>query len=105
MDEREVDRSEAMKDIMHWVRLHPYNISQKVKIVVEHFRKNVAPLLEGKAKAMVVTASRAEVVRWQLATNKYIKEQGYKIGALVAFSARSRMMNWDRTDSPRRARP
>lgn len=86
MDEREVDRSEAMKDIMHWVRLHPYNISQKVKIVVEHFRKNVAPLLEGKAKAMVVTASRAEVVRWQLATNKYIKEQGYKIGALVAFS-------------------
>lgn len=86
MDETEVDRSEAMRSIMHWVRLHPYNISQKVKIVVEHFRENVAPLLEGKAKAMVVTGSRAEVVRWQLATQKYIKEQGYKIGALVAFS-------------------
>jgi len=86
MDEQEVDRSEALKGIMRWVRLHPYNISQKVQIVVEHFRENVAPLLDGKAKAMVVTASRAEVVRWQLATTKYIKDCGYDIGTLVAFS-------------------
>ncbi|WP_235185435.1 type I restriction endonuclease subunit R [Desulfonatronum thiodismutans] len=86
IDETEVERSEAMRGIMHWVRLHPYNISQKVKIVVEHFRENVAPLLGGNAKAMVVTASRAEVVRWQLATQKYIKEQGYKMQTLVAFS-------------------
>jgi type I restriction enzyme R subunit len=85
-DEREVERSEAMKGIMRWVRLHPYNISQKVKIVVEHFRESVSPLLGGRAKAMVVTGSRQEVVRWQLAINKYIKEQGYKIGTLVAFS-------------------
>lgn len=86
MDEQEVDRSEALKGIMRWVRLHPYNISQKVQIVVEHFQENVAPLLDGKAKAMVVTASRAEVVRWQLATTKYIKDRGYDIGTLVAFS-------------------
>ena len=51
-DEAEVERDAAMKGIMHWVRLHPWNISQKVKIVVEHFRENVAPLLDGKAKAM-----------------------------------------------------
>jgi type I restriction enzyme, R subunit len=38
---------------MRWVRLHPYNISQKVQIVVEHFRENVAPLLEDRAKASV----------------------------------------------------
>jgi type I restriction enzyme R subunit len=85
-DQKEVERDEAMKGIMRWVRLHPYNISQKVQIVVEHFRENVAPLLNGKAKAMVVTASRHEVVRWQLAISKYIKEKGYDIGTLVAFS-------------------
>jgi type I restriction enzyme R subunit len=85
-DEQEVERSEAMKGIMRWVRLHPYNIAQKVKVVVEHYRQNVAPLLDGKAKAMVVTASRQEVVRWQIAMRKYIKEKGYKIGTLVAFS-------------------
>ena len=89
-DETEVEKAEALKGIMRWVRLHPYNISQKVKIVVEHFRETVAPLLDGKAKAMVVTASRQEVVRWQLAINKYIKQQGYKIGTLVAFSGEVR---------------
>ena len=86
MDDKEVERDAAMKSIMNWVRLHPYNISQKVQIVVEHYRENVAPLLKGTAKAMVVLASRKEAVRWQLAIDKYIKTQGYKIGTLVAFS-------------------
>jgi type I restriction enzyme R subunit len=86
MTEKEVDRSAAMKGIMGWVRLHPFNIAQKVEVVVEHFREFVAPLLKGKAKAMVVVGSRLEAVRWQLAIEKYITEHGYKIGALVAFS-------------------
>jgi type I restriction enzyme R subunit len=85
-DEKEVERSEALKGIMRWVRLHPYNISQKVQVVVEHFRENVQPLIEGKAKAMVVVGSRVEAVRWQLAMDKYIKLNDYKIGTLVAFS-------------------
>ncbi|OQZ07366.1 MAG: type I restriction endonuclease subunit R [Planctomycetes bacterium UTPLA1] len=85
-DEKAVERDEALKGILRWVRLHPYNISQKVQIVVEHFRENVAPLLDGQAKAMVVVASRIEAVRWKLAIDKYIKDQGYKIGTLVAFS-------------------
>jgi type I restriction enzyme R subunit len=85
-DEKEVERSEAMKGLMRWVKLHPYNIAQKVQIIVEHFRENVAPLLNGKAKAMVVVSSRLEAVRWQLAIDKYIKSQGYKLGTLVAFS-------------------
>jgi type I restriction enzyme, R subunit len=85
-DQKEVERSTAMKGIMGWVRLHPYNISQKVQIVVEHFRQHVAPLLNGKGKAMVVVASRVEAVRWQLAIDKYIKERGYRIGTIVAFS-------------------
>jgi type I restriction enzyme R subunit len=85
-DETEVERSAAMKGIMRWVRLHPYNISQKVQVVVEHFIENIAPLLEGRAKAMVVVGSRLEAVRWQLAIEQYIKSQNYKIGTLVAFS-------------------
>lgn len=85
-DEKTVERSAAMKGIMGWVRLHPYNISQKVQIVVEHFRQYVALLLDGEAKAMVVVGSRVEAVRWKLAIEKYIADRGYKIGALVAFS-------------------
>lgn len=86
LDEKEVERSEALKGIMRWVKLHSYNISQKVQVVVEHFRDNVAPLLDGQGKAMVVVSSRLEAVRWQLAINKYIQAQGYKISTLVAFS-------------------
>lgn len=86
-DDETVDQSEAMKSLMRWVRLHPYNISQKAQIIVEHYRANVAWRLDGHAKAMVVTASRKEAVRYKLAVDKYIKEQGYKdLATLVAFS-------------------
>lgn len=85
-DETEVEKSEALKGIMRWVRLHPYNISQKVQVVVEHFRENVQPLLNGKAKAMVVVSSRKEAVRWQKAITAYINKQQYDLGVLVAFS-------------------
>ncbi|MDB4914692.1 MAG: type restriction endonuclease subunit [Gemmatimonadetes bacterium] len=86
VDDAEVERSAALKRIMGWVKLHPYNISQKVQVVVEHFRTFVSPLLDGKAKAMVVVGSRVEAVRWQLAMERYITEHGYAIGTLVAFS-------------------
>ena len=81
-----VERSAAVKGLMNWVRLHPYNISQKVEVVVEHFRSTVAPLLEGQAKAMVVVSSRLEAVRWKLAVDKYISTKGYPMKTLVAFS-------------------
>lgn len=82
-----VDQSEALKELMRWVRLHPTNISSKVSIIIEHFRQNIAGLLDGKAKAMVVTGSRKEAVRYKLALDAYIKEKGYEnVQALVAFS-------------------
>ena len=86
IDHTQVERSTAMKGIMQWVRLHPYNIAAKVQIVVEHYRENVQPLLDGKAKAMVVVSSRQEAVRWQKAIREYIERRGYPLGVLVAFS-------------------
>ncbi|MDG2518093.1 type I restriction endonuclease subunit R [Lysobacter soli] len=86
LDHTEVERSAAMKGIMQWVRLHPYNIASKVQIVVEHYRENVQPLLDGRAKAMVVVGSRREAVRWQKAIRGYIERQGYPLGVLAAFS-------------------
>lgn len=86
LSSEEVDGSEALKGIMRWVKLHPYNIAQKVQVVIEHYRENVQPLLDGQAKAMVVVSSRQEAVRWKLAIEKYVKRQNYPIGTLVAFS-------------------
>ncbi|MCP9796130.1 type I restriction endonuclease subunit R [Cyanobium sp. Lug-B] len=86
ISDEEVERSAALKKLMGWVKLHPHNIAQKVAIIVEHFRQFVWPLLDGKAKAMVVVGSRKEAVRWKLTIDKYITEKGYALGTLVAFS-------------------
>jgi type I restriction enzyme, R subunit len=86
LDHNQVERSTALKSLMRWVRLHDYNIAQKVQVVVEHFVENVQPLLKGHAKAMVVVGSRLEAVRWKLAMDKYIHTAGYKMQTLVAFS-------------------
>ena len=86
-DEYEVDAREASARLARWVRLHPYNIEQKVQIIVEHFRAHVRHLLDGQAKAMVVTGSRQEAVRYHLAAEKYLRETGYDdVHPLVAFS-------------------
>jgi type I restriction enzyme R subunit len=85
--DQEVESKKAKVKLNQWVRLHDHNISQKVKVIVEHFKDNVMGLLGGQAKAMVVTSSRKEAVRYKLGFDKYIAEKGYnKIEAMVAFS-------------------
>ncbi|MFH8219600.1 type I restriction endonuclease subunit R [Streptomyces sp. NPDC018057] len=87
----EVEEGTARKGLMRWVLLHPTNISQKVQIIVEHFHTNVAYLLEGRAKAMVVTGSRRSAVKYKLAIDAYItkrrtEDASYNYRTLVAFS-------------------
>jgi type I restriction enzyme R subunit len=86
-----VEESVARKGLMRWVQLHPTNIGQKVQIIVEHFHVNVAHLLEGKAKAMVVTDSRRAAVKYKKAIDAYIakraaQDASYNYRTLVAFS-------------------
>lgn len=83
----EVDSKKARVKLNQWVKLHDYNISQKVKVIVEHFKDNIHGLLGGQAKAMLVTGSRKEAVRYKLALDKYIQDQGYaNLYGMVAFS-------------------
>jgi len=85
--DEEVDSKKATVKLNQWVRLHDYNIAQKVQVIVEHFKDNIMGLLGGQAKAMVVTSSRKEVVRYKKEFDKYIARKGYSgISALVAFS-------------------
>jgi type I restriction enzyme R subunit len=41
----EVDSKKAKVKLNQWVRLHDYNISQKVRVIVEHFKDNISGLL------------------------------------------------------------
>lgn len=89
--DEEVESKKAKVKLNQWVRLHDYNISQKVQVIVEHFKDNVMGLLGGQAKAMIVTSSRKEAVRYKLSFDKYLmskqSELSYQnIAAMVAFS-------------------
>ncbi|MDD5007381.1 MAG: type I restriction endonuclease [Syntrophorhabdaceae bacterium] len=80
-------KKKAMKKLTKFLHLHPYNIEQKTEIIVEHFRQHVKQKLNGMAKAMVVTGSRLQAIRYMLSFQRYIAENHYKdIRPLVAFS-------------------
>ncbi|MDE0390713.1 MAG: DEAD/DEAH box helicase family protein [Rhodospirillales bacterium] len=86
-DDPDVPRREATKVLTRYLELHPVNIEQVVSVIVEHFWLNVTHELGGRAKAMVVTGSRLAAVKYKLAFDRYIEEQGYTgIRSLVAFS-------------------
>lgn len=68
-----VDVRSAMRTIAKWEGLHPTNVMSKAEFIVEHFVKNVAAMLDGQAKAMIVTASRASVIRYKYAISAYLK--------------------------------
>ena len=86
-DDPDVPRRQAANALTRYVELHPVNIDQVVSVIIEHFRLYVMYELGGRAKAMVVTRSRLAAVKYKLAFDRYIKEQGYTgIRSLVAFS-------------------
>jgi type I restriction enzyme R subunit len=86
--DEEVDARKGASTVARWLKLHSYNISQKVLTILEHFRTRVAPMLNGQAKAMVVTDSRKAAVRYKLALDKHIalNPECHGIQAMVAFS-------------------
>ena len=81
--------NEAKRQIARFIQLHEVNIGQRVEIIIEHFRTSVMQELGGRAKAMVVTESRAGAVKYRQAFEDYTKKKGYtNIRALVAFSGK-----------------
>jgi type I restriction enzyme R subunit len=85
-DDPNVERKTAAKALGRFIRLHPHNIAQKTEVMVEHFQAVTRHKIGGKAKAMVVTGSRLEAVRYKQSFDRYITGKGYDIKTLVAFS-------------------
>lgn len=86
-DDPELPRRKAARALARYVDLHNYNITQKVEIIVEHFRTHTRHKIGGQAKAMVVTGSREHAVHYKLAFDSYLKTKKYHdIKTIVAFS-------------------
>ena len=87
-DDPKIHKKKASKAIARFLSLHPHNLAQKTEVIIEHFRQCVMPKIGGKAKAMIVTASRPHVIRYKEECDRYLQNQSYTdIKALVAFTA------------------
>lgn len=87
-DDPKYKTNAAKRKIARFAMLHDTNISQRIEIIIEHFR-NVVLADQSWAKAMVVTGSRAEAVKYYRAFNEYVERKGYTdVHPLVAFSGK-----------------
>lgn len=99
-DDPTLKTNEAKRQIARFIELHETNISQRIEVIIEHFRTTVMSELNGTAKAMVVTASREAAVKYRQAFEEYVTRKGYNdIKALVAFSGTVKVDDAEYTES------
>ncbi|EAI5357249.1 type I restriction endonuclease subunit R [Campylobacter upsaliensis] len=85
-DNREYDKKKANAKLKAYVTNHIATIEKKATIMIEHFFQNICKKIGKKAKAMIVTSSRENAVKYYRFFKKYLQENYPEYQALVAFS-------------------
>ncbi|EKP4839424.1 type I restriction endonuclease subunit R [Campylobacter upsaliensis] len=85
-DNREYDKKKANAKLKAYVTNHIATIEKKATIMIEHFFQNIYKKIGEKAKAMIVTSSRENAVKYYLFFREYLQENYPEYQALVAFS-------------------
>ncbi|EGY3994916.1 type I restriction endonuclease subunit R [Campylobacter upsaliensis] len=85
-DNREYDKKKANAKLRAYVTNHIATIEKKATIMIEHFFQNICKKIGEKAKAMIVTSSRENAVKYYRFFKKYLQENYPEYQALVAFS-------------------
>jgi len=81
------EKTGALRVAMKFVNENPYAINYKADMILTYFMQNTLHKMQNQAKAMVVTSSRADAVRYKKALDKIIHEKyNDRIKTLVAFS-------------------
>ncbi|MCA0380707.1 MAG: DEAD/DEAH box helicase family protein [Bacteroidetes bacterium] len=88
VDDPLFDKKKAQKKLRVYVESHELNIARKTAVMIEHFTNEVAGKMKikGLAKAMVVTSSRRNAVKYKRAFDTYLKDNNIPYNAIVAFS-------------------
>jgi type I restriction enzyme R subunit len=96
-----VDRELASRKLRHFAETHDYARETKAQIMVDHFIDEVIRRgkVDGKARAMVVTNSREEAIRYFWKIKQYLIEIGQKWRPLVAFSDQIELDGEEHTES------
>jgi len=82
---KEAKANRALMGIAAW---NPRLVDKKAQVIVEHFMNDVEGVLDGRAKAMVVTSSRPMAYRLYRAMTDYIASMNYACEVMVAFSGK-----------------
>ena len=86
-DDPEFSGRKGQRRVARYASLHPTAIGQKVEVIVGHFRRHVMRLLDGQAKAMIVTQSREHALKYYFGVKNHIGKEGHDdLKVLVAFS-------------------
>lgn len=87
-DDPAYDKNKAEKKLKIFVESHEHAIAKKTALIIEHFMDNVISKkkINGLAKAMIVTSSRKNAVKYKEAFDSYLNSHGNPYKAIVAFS-------------------
>lgn len=85
-EDKELPESRVKKMLVKYVDIHPYTISEKSKIILEHFIHHTSNKISGRSRGMLVTRSRLHCVKYKLEFDKRMKEMGLSYQCLVGFS-------------------
>jgi type I restriction enzyme R subunit len=85
-DDKAFEKLKAKRLLLNAVNKHSFAITAKSHMMLNHFMDKTIHKIGGRAKAMLVTSSRAHAVLYKKAFDEIIKEQGFEIQTLVAFS-------------------
>src|SRR5690606_21858171 len=86
-DDPKYNRQKASRLLTRLVAENPKTIREKVEVIVEHLATKVLDQVGNRARAMLVTGSRLQAVKYKLEVDKYLAEKGYTWKSLVAFSS------------------
>lgn len=82
----EFETRHANKKLRAYVESHEFSVKEKAKVMVNHFHSHVRRRINGQAKAMVVTKSIKNAIRYYQAYKEYLLEINSPYKAIVAFS-------------------
>jgi type I restriction enzyme R subunit len=84
-----VETEKGRRLLLKLVGNHPHTIESKAKIMLDHFFSKTVHKIDGEAKAMVVTSSRAHAVLYKQTIDRLLREDyASQTRALVAFSGK-----------------
>nr|MBP6410971.1 type I restriction endonuclease subunit R [Pseudarcicella sp.] len=87
-DDPEYDKKKAQKKLKAYVESQDHPIKKKSILIIQHFMEHVVKTkkMGGFAKAMLVTSSRANAVKYKKAFDEYLHQINSPYKAIVAFS-------------------